>query len=312
MISAKKEMLNVFIERIPNGYLVKLGKLLGMLFYFLSVPHRRLTRRNLKFCYPAMSSHHIRDLSKRIFRQTGITFLEILQSAFISKSYLLDTFQIEGREYLAKALKDDHGVIIVSGHLANWERGFQFAGCYFGRPITGVARNLRHARLDRWFYRLRTRFGNKIIYKKGALPKMRQTLRRGEMLALTMDQSRGKQAIGVKFFGRDATATPAPALLAMRCKSPVLPMFCFRGAAGNPTIHVDPPIKIQRTGDLRADLKANTQRMMTAVEDMIRRYPDQWIWFQRPWKKTYPELYPEWEARRKRRKKNQNKRKFSV
>jgi lauroyl/myristoyl acyltransferase len=42
--------------------------------------------------------------------------------------------------------------------------------------------------------------------------------------------------------------------------------------------------------------------MVDAMEAMIRRYPAQWIWFQRPWKKTHPQLYPEWAARRRKHK----------
>lgn len=299
-------MLKLLFEQISAARVVKLGRLLGMLLYFFDVPHRRLVGVNLKFCYPQWSRQQIRELCKRIFRNTGITLIEICQLAFISRKKLLSLFQVKDEANLVNALKLNRGVIIITAHIANWESGFAFAGCYFGRPLTGVARHLRNTRLDRWFYHLRTRFGNKIIFKKGALPEMRQTLRKGEIVALTMDQSRGKQAIGVNFFDHQATATPAAALLALRCKSPVVPMFCIREADGILTVHTASPIQIQNSGDLRADLRINTQLMMDAVEDMIRRYPDQWIWFQRPWKKTYPRLYPAWEARRRRRKKRKN------
>ncbi len=295
-------MLRTFIANIPKRQIVKTGRLLGLLMYFLDVPHRRLARRNLKFCYPDWTRHRIGELNKEIFKNTGITLLEIWQMAFFSREQLLSAVKnVRGMEHLVSALKQKRGAVMISAHLANWELGFVHGGCYFGWPVTGVARHIRFPWLDRWFYRLRTRFGNKIIFKKRALPEMRKILRKGEILALTIDQSRHKQAIEIMFFGRRATATPAAALLAMRCRSPVIPSFCSREPDGSLTIHIAPPLKMEQTGDLRADLRINTQKMVDAMEAMIRRYPEHWIWFQRPWKKTYPQLYPEWAARRRKK-----------
>lgn len=295
-------MLRTFIANIPKRQIVKTGRLLGLLMYFLDVPHRRLARRNLKFCYPDWTRHRIGELNKEIFKNTGITLLEIWQMAFFSREQLLSAVKnVRGMEHLVSALKQKRGAVMISAHLANWELGFVHGGCYFGWPVTGVARHIRFPWLDRWFYRLRTRFGNKIIFKKRALPEMRKILRKGEILALTIDQSRHKQAIEIMFFGRRATATPAAALLAMRCRSPVIPSFCSREPDGSLTIHIAPPLKMEQTGDLRADLRINTQKMVDAMEAMIRRYPEHWIWFQRPWKKTYPQLYPEWAAHRRKK-----------
>ena len=111
--------------------------------------------------------------------------------------------------------------------------------------------------------------------------------------------------------GKETSVTPAAALLAIRCKSPVVPMFCLREADNQLVIHIGSSLEMKRTDDLRADLLANTQIMMDALEDMIRRYPDQWVWYQRLWKVSYPQLYPEWEEKHQKRKKNKKKWKLS-
>ena len=112
------------------------------------------------------------------------------------------------------------------------------------------------------------------------------------------------------FFGREATATPAAALLAIRCKSPVVPGFCIRGNDGQLTIRMKAPLEIIRTKDLRSDLQANTQRMTSAIEEMVREYPENWYWILRPWKAAYPDLYKEWEGRKQRRKARRKKRRM--
>ena len=131
---------------------------------------------------------------------------------------------------------------------------------------------------------------------------MMRVLRRGEILGIMIDQGT-KSSLGVKvtFFNKFVTATPAAALLAMRCNSPVLPVFCTRDDRGTLTITVEPPLSLERSDDLRADLKTNTQIMTNAIEKAVRKHPEQWFWVHKRWRKYYPNLYPENMDRRRRR-----------
>jgi len=298
-----------FTVHIPRSYIVKFGKLVGICLYFFDVPHRRLVRRNLRFCFPEWSRARINNLSQRIFKNAGITVLEILHCAFISHKDLSGMFRFaSGEEHLVNTIRNDHkGVVFISCHIGNWEAGLQFLGCYSTKPLSVVVRNVGYRWVDNFLEHIRTRFGNKVILKKEAWQKMVQTLRNREALMVTIDQSRYKQAVEVMLFNRKATATPAIAMAALRCRCPVLPLFCVREADGTQAIHVHPPIDMQRTSDLKNDLQVNTQKLVAVMEDMINRFPDQWIWFQRPWKKNYPDLYPEWEAKRQKRKRKKLK-----
>jgi KDO2-lipid IV(A) lauroyltransferase len=278
---------------MPKRHILLMGKILGRFLYFLDVPHRRIIRRNLHFSYPEWSRSQIQNLSKRIFHNYGIIILEVLQMAFSTREEMLSRAQIEGEEILAEALAIQKGVIVVSAHLGNWELGLQYSPCYFQRPLTGVAKKLRNSTLDRLVHKIRTRFGNRIIYKKGALPEMTQTLRQGRILGLLMDISRRFDGVEVQFFGRKATATPAAAMLALRCKSPVVPIFNHRNQMGNLVIKIERPIEIQRTGDLRSDLQTNTQLITDRIEQAVRKNPEQWNWILKRWKEFYPDLYPE-------------------
>jgi KDO2-lipid IV(A) lauroyltransferase len=306
------------IARFPKSYILKLGKILGMCLYTLDLPHRRLVRRNLRFCYPEWSAADIRKMSRRVFRQTGITILEIFQSDYMSEKDIVAGFRIvSGEEHLKTVLKDTRkGAIFTACHIGNWEVGLLYLGRLTrrvsGKPLTAVARKIGIEWLDEWFDRYRKRLGNKVIYKKGAWPNMMKTLRSGETLLITLDQSRYKQAVEVNFFNHKATTTPAAAMAALRARCPVLPGFNIRQADGMQAVHLYPPIEMERTGDLRNDLQVNTQKMIDAMEDMIRKHPDQWVWFQRPWKKTHPELYPEWEERRQQRKKEKKRQKAGI
>ena len=289
------------MAQIPRKHILKFGRLIGRLAYFLDVPHRRIVRRNLAFAYPDWTSQQIEKISRRIFQNLGITFLEILQLFTLSREDILEKIRVVGLENLQLALGSKKGLILVSGHLGSWEMGLLYACCILEKPSLGVAKKIRFAPLNRRLHRLRTRFGLKLVYKKGALPEMREMLRRGGILGLLVDQSRRSEGVEVTFFGHKVTATPAAAFLAIRCKCPVLPIFCVRKTDGQLIMEVNSPLEMKRTGDLRTDLQTNTQIITDAVEKTVRKYPDQWFWVHKRWKKFYPELYPEYQARRKRR-----------
>ncbi len=294
--------LTAFIASIPQKHIVSVGKLLGMLVYFLDLRHRRIVRRNLQFVHPEWSQDRIQELSKRIFENIGVTLLEICQITSFSREDILRKVRIRGKDNLLNAIKNPNGVILISAHIGNWEMAPLSISCYLQKPLVVVARELQSKAFDQWILRLRTRFGTTIIYKERALPEMTRTLRQGKVLGLLIDQeTKRSEGVDVTFFDRTISATPSAALLAIRCKSPVLPVFCIREADSRLTLVVEPPLTMQRTGGLRADLKTNTQIMTSAIERAVRAYPEQWFWFHKRWKRHYPNLYPEDMARRQRR-----------
>lgn len=238
----------------------------------------------------------------------GINLVEMFQSSFMSPEEVFNMCRIEGEENFIDVIKVNQGVVIVSAHMGNWEVGLHFTN-YYRKPMLGVAAKMRYGWADILLSRSRNRLGNIIVDKKGALPKITEGLRRGEVIGMLIDQSRRKQGVEVTFFGHKATASPAAALLALRCKSLVLPAFSVREPDGELTIQVKTPFELTRTGDLRRDIQTNTQRMIAIVEEMVRKYPDQWFWLLKPWKVAYPELYSDWDARRRKRKTKKKKKK---
>jgi KDO2-lipid IV(A) lauroyltransferase len=307
-INTHRNGLKNLIVQIPKTRILRLGKVLGNFLYYVDVPHRRIARRNLHFSHPAWSRNQVRHVLKRFCQHFGITVLEILQMSLLFREEISSYIRIEGEEILRQALAKKRGVILVSGHMGNWEVALQCCPGYFQRPLTGVAKKMRNQKIDRFIHKLRTRFGNRIIYKKGALPEMMQTLRQGEILGLLMDISRRFDGVEVQFFGRRATATPAAALLALRCKSPVVPAFCHRNTKGELVIQIESPVEIKKTGDLRADLQTNTQAITDRVERAIQKYPEQWFWVLKRWKEFYPDIYPESKKRLRHIKKKEKKR----
>ena len=291
------------IAKIPQKFVVEAGKLLGILGYVLDRRHHRIVKRNLKFIYPAWPRDRIRRLSKDVFQNMGITLLEICQMACLSREDILSKVRIRGRGHLLKAMKSSQGVILISGHLGNWEMAPLFVSCYLQKPLVLVARGIHPKMLNSWIYRLRTRFGNVVLNKRGALLTMARVVRQGGTLGLLIDQgTRLSEGLEVDFLGRTTTATPSAALLANRYDSLVIPAYCVRRKETGLTLIIEPPLLLKKTEDARADLQANTQIVTDAIDKAVKAYPEQWFWFHKRWKRHHPYLYPEDLAKRRRRK----------
>ncbi len=304
IIQKISQTIKTSVAGIPHRYIVGAGRLTGILLYILAIPHRRIVKRNLRFAQPDWSADYIRNLSVKIFQNIGITLLEICQMTCFSKEDISHRVRIKGEENLVAAMKNPTGLILITAHLGNWEMSHLFFSCYFKKPLVIIARKIQPEILDRWIGNIRKFFDSDIIDKKGALPEMGKALKMGNPLGVLIDQGPIRsEGVKVSFFGKTVTATPAVALLARRYKCPVLPGFCIREKDLSLTLIIKPPLSLKKTGDLRVDLRENTQIMTDAIEKAVKEYPEQWFWLHKRWKRYYPDLYPEYQARRKRRRK---------
>lgn len=287
------------VESGRPGGIVRLGGILGGLIGRLDPHHRTIVERNLRFAYPEWTDPQVAAVSLRVFQNFGRSIMEVLQLLRMSRGEVLTRCSLAGEDHMHRALASGRGVVLVSGHLGNWELGLQFLACRFNTPIHLVVKSFAPRALSDGLNRIRTRFGNRIIDKKKAFPAMRNAIRAGGIVALMVDLSRLKQSVEVAFFGRRARASHAAALLATRCGATVLPVFCHRNAAGRIAIDLGPPLDFQRSRDLKDDLQRNTQLLTDRVEAAVRRHPDQYLWVQKRWKDYHPHLYPKYRPRPK-------------
>ena len=79
--------------------------------------------------------------------------------------------------------------------------------------------------------------------------------------------------------------TPAPAALALKLGSTILPASLERlnGSRFRMTVH--PPIEFDATGDNERDTLALTIAINKRIEELVRRRPSQWLWIHRRWPK---------------------------
>ena len=195
-----------------------------------------------------------------------------------------DRITLVGHEKVLDRMLAGGPVILLTGHFGNWEMAGYLFGV-FGFPPHSVARTLDNPYLDRFLREFRERTGQRMIPKSGGYDQMLETLRTGGVLSFLADQDAGQNGLYVDFFGRAASTHKAIALLAIEHKAPVVVGYArrigpgFRYEVGCPEI-ID-PADLPGSAD---DVRVLTQRFTTAIEQVIRRNPEQYLWLHRRWK----------------------------
>jgi KDO2-lipid IV(A) lauroyltransferase len=272
---------------VPHGLALWTGNVLGLAFYLLDAPHRRLAVRNLERAFPEWPKGDAQRTARRVFRHFGRLLIEVLRFTQLPKEEMRAQLDFEGADRVRAALANGKGVIFISGHFGFWE--IQGIGHALQLPpMSVVARPLDNPLLHGLLERARTRLGNGVIYRRGGLRRIMRTLQANSIVAIMIDQHiQSTDAVTVSFFGRAVSTTSAVAQLALRTGAAVIPVFAVPIAGGRYKLIYDPPVP-PPAPDCAEPLHDFTQRCTDVLERYVREHPDQWLWMHRRWRDPGP------------------------
>jgi KDO2-lipid IV(A) lauroyltransferase len=270
---------------LPRRAAVALGRELGRLAYTLAGGLRRTGLRNLELAFPDMSDAERRRTLRRSMIGLGRQLGEFSQFPRATPESLRDLVEYDGIEVLQEAQRRGRGIIFLTCHLGAWEV-LSFAHSALHNPISFMVRRLDNPRVEGLIDRIRTRFGNKSIDKKMAARSALKLLREGGTLGILADlNTLPHEGVFVPFFDHPACTTSGIAVLALRTDASVIPVVApWHEERGRYVFHGSPIVELIRTGDHERDVETNTARFTAAIEEQIRKYPDQWLWVHKRWK----------------------------
>lgn len=192
---------------------------------------------------------------------------------------LRGVLDIRGREHLEAAQAKGRGVIALSFHLGNFvllTAAMEVAGC----PTHILIRFLDDERLNKLVQHHSRSFHTELIPslpRRDAVKRILAALRdNGAVLMLADNLKRGE--LETTLFGQPVRTARGFVSLALRTGAAVVPVYLVRGHAGRLQLVIEPEMEMVRTGELGADVVTNTNRVMRSLEELVRRYPDQWYW----------------------------------
>ncbi len=276
---------------LPLPLALRLGAGLGELFYLGDRRDRRVALFNLRLAFPEKTAGEHARILRASCRNLGRMAAEFCHLPRLEAGHLSQSVRFADRAGWERAIAraGQTGAVILTAHFGNWEL-LAYVHGLLGHPITLVHRAMRNRVFDEAITAVRAGAGTRAIKKRAAAKEALRTLEQHGMVAIPADQNQiFSYGVFVDFFGMPACTTPGPARLAMLTGAPVFPVFLVReGEGGRHRIEVLPEVEMVTTGDRAADIRANTQRCTAVIEDMIRRYPEQWIWFHKRWKTRPP------------------------
>ena len=281
-------MVETVARLLPASVAWRLGALLGTLGYWLSPYYRRLLARNLTIAFGSkLNAEEIRALAKKHMRHLGGNFIAGMKMPWMKPADVLRHLEIEGIERVEAALKNGTGAIYVLMHMGNWEILTQASVIAPGRSAGGLFQALHNKRLNAHVLRLRERTGSRLFDREDGFHGPAAFVKENNVLAILADQRAGAKGVWAPFFGRLASTTTLPALIAKRAGAPLLPVGVITTAPGRWKMVIGEEIPgISR--ELSAEESAAI--MNERLESIIRRSPADWFWLHNRWRTPKPEI----------------------
>ena len=270
---------------LPIGVGIRLGRLIGLLGYFVFGKYRRIVLRNLAIAFPDMTPGERRSLGRAHFATLLGNLFGAEKIARLSREQIKDLVEIEGCEIIERLLAQKRGTVLLASHIGNWELLAQILPIIFECPIGTVYQQLGNRYIDAHVRATRSRNGVALFERKEGFTQALDMLRKGGCVGVLFDQHAGDAGVWCPLFGRLASTTSLPAMLALRTKSALIPLAMHTNGVGKWKLIIEPPVLPDEN-----EAGAVTAQLSIALEKQIRRAPADWFWVHNRWKTPKPEF----------------------
>lgn len=261
----------------------------GKVLYHL-LPYRRgVVLGNFRRVFgDVLSEEQILRLAQAYYAHYVRFLIEFIRLPFMSAAKRNAWIRVENIESPLRAHEQGRGILVLTGHFGNFEVA-TVAGIGQFPQYRGLFHFVRRALKPKWLndfitWRFR-RAGFGTLPKRGSLDAILHLLSTGAFIVFVFDQHAGpKDGIPVDFFGQPAGTFKSLALLALTTKVPVIPAASWREPDGTHVLRFEEPLPLIECEDVTEAIRLNTRAYNAAIERMLLRHPEQWVWMHRRWK----------------------------
>ncbi len=276
---------------------LKLARFLGRLIFRMNRRHRDRAVTNIRRAFPEFSEDEITTTALKSFEQFMALMIELIFTPhLVTPDNWRDHVEGNGVEEARKIIDRGDPAILVTGHFASWEAlGYMLS--IEGFPLTALARPLDNPLVNNWLLAMRRKRGMQIIERfAGDNEKIVDVLENNGALGIVGDQNGGDKGLFVPFFDRLASTKKSVAILAINMSVPIIVGYARRLPRKQlkyeiSTTDVIYPEDWKEQPD---PIFYVTARYIRAIETMVRRHPELYLWMHRRWKSR-----PRWERQNK-------------
>ncbi|MBL8048872.1 MAG: lysophospholipid acyltransferase family protein [Chthonomonas sp.] len=255
------------------------GEKLGRMLFRASKKHRERAYRNFRLAFPEMSQDAMQALAQRVFEHYGRTTADFLTSQGRTKEQIDAMVTVEGREHIQAAIDRGKGTLFITAHFGNWELLAQWMA-FNGYPLHVIARDVRNKNLNDAVNAIRLGPGTKVLSRGNAARAILGVLKENGIVGILPDQN--ETELFIPLFGHTAGTVLGPGVIHARTDATVVAGYCAYEAPGKYRIIFEPPLTPEPGYETRGE--GLMRAIHTSLEEMVRRYPEQWLWFHDRWK----------------------------
>jgi Kdo2-lipid IVA lauroyltransferase/acyltransferase len=277
---------------LPRPLARAMGAGTARMLFTVTPRFRKIAKFNLELAFPEWTDAQ-RDATLRgMVRSLGWMAAEFARMPRYTRENIEEIIVLDGNENFLEGQRRGKGVLFLTAHMGPWELS-SYAHALYGHPLHYMARPLDNARLDALVNRYRGLSGNAPIFKNESARVMLKILRGAGTIGILADQNTlPEEGVFVDFFRTPACTTTGIARVALHTGAAVVPGYAvWDESLQKYRLRFEPPIELIRTGDAERDILENTQLFAKVTEEIIRKYPEQWVWVHARWK-TRPEGEP--------------------
>ena len=259
---------------------------------------RAVADQNLRRALPELDASARQIIRRGVYSNLGRVALALAKLPAWSAGEIRKHVEFVGLEHFHSAAAKGRGVMLLTAHLGNWELGALAHGAVVG-PISVIVRPISNRLVDSLVESRRRAHGNRVINKQKSAREVLKVLAANGTVGILADQNAlGDEAVFVDFFGMPAATNKGFAQLALHSGAAVVPAVArWNASSKRHVIEYGPEIPLTRTDISANDVVSNTQRFQRALEDSIRKVPEQWLWIHRRWKAQRPQDSPSTSAK---------------
>jgi len=278
------KIMGAFIRLLPVSMALSIGRFIGSVAYYLDIKHKSRAYANLKMAFAGVkSSEEIKVITKNLFKNYGQNLIELLRMPLLNAATFDKVVKIEGKENIDEALKQGKGCILLAMHFGSWEMA-SLSCAMLGHPYKVMVKpQNKFSQLDELLNSYRSCGGSVVLSRGMGTRDLIKSLQNNEVLGMVVDQG-GRDGFLVPFFGRQATMSSGAIRIGMKMDVPICFSIIIRGDNSSHRMIIHKAMKIEKAEDLESSISANLRNIVGTMENYIRKYPSEYMWFYKIWK----------------------------
>jgi lipopolysaccharide heptosyltransferase II len=272
------------VTLLPLPFLFAMGQIGGAIAWLFLPQYRKLALRNVRIAFSdELSEKQMRRIVRRHFRLLGANLLCSVKFTRMPIGKILERVRLENFEYVENCFRQKKPFVLLISHIGSWEFCTRLSHFSREQRTATIYQRIRNPHIDRHVREARSRFGVEVFERSDGFGKAIELLRSGGAIGILIDQHAGDGGLWTPFFGRLASTTPLPALLARRTHAKLIGFAVHTDGFARWRAVAEPPI--ENSGE---SIESLTARANKISEKQVRRAPEDWFWVHNRWKTPRP------------------------